>query len=42
MKPLEYKEGINFRQKVAPSFLTGGKAKGMLCIGKSLGVVIES
>lgn len=41
-KHLEYKEGINFGQKVAPSILTGGKAKAMLCIGKSLGVVIES
>ena len=41
-KHLEYKEGINFGQRVAPSILTGGKAKGMLRIGKSLGVVIES
>lgn len=41
-KHLEYKEGINFGQRVAPSILTGGKAKGMLHIGKSLGVVIES
>lgn len=39
---MEYKGGINLGQKVAPSIPTGGKAKGMLCMGKSLGVGIES
>ena len=41
-KHLEHKEGINFGQKVTPSILTGGKEKGMLSIGKSIDVVIES